>query len=270
MSNILPIFTSHYSFGRSILTLDKPEYIVDGKTVQIRNPEDIRDDRPTPIIGIARAFKLNEIFLIDNNFSGFIEAYKNSKDNNIQLNFGLKLIVCNNINDKSDESKKTESKVIIWMKNSEGYKDLIKIYSKAATEGFYYIPRISWDLINEMFTENLSLSIPQYDSFLHKNLLHNCNCIPKFNKVIPNIFISQMELPFDDIIKNAHITYAKDNNLDIIETNPIYYYKSEDFKAYCVFRAINKRGTFTNPNIEYFCSDGFSFESYWNRKGNKI
>ena len=37
----------------------------------------------------------------------------------------------------------------ILAENNEGYKNLVKISSKAFLEGFYYKPRTDWDLLEE-------------------------------------------------------------------------------------------------------------------------
>lgn len=262
MNNILPIFSSHYSFGKSILTLDKPDKV-------INKPEDININAPISIFSIAKAYGLKEIFLVESNMSGFVEAYQNSKEFKIPIRFGLRLTICDDIEDKSDKSFKTESKIIVWLKNSTGYKDMVRLYSKAATDGFYYIPRLSWTILLKMMTPNLMLSIPPYDSFLHANLIDNGTCVPSFGKYKPDIMFSYMELPFDMMLIDAHRRYADDNKLDLIEVNPIYYYNSECFRAYTTFRAINNKSKFLNPGIEYFCSDRFSFENYLIKTGNK-
>ncbi len=249
--DILPIFTSHFTFGRSTLTLEKPEEIVDNK--------------PISIITLAKEYKLNEICLVEDNFSGFIEAYNNTKKNDIQLKFGLKLVICNDINDKSEASFKSESKVIIWMKNSEGYKDLIRIYSKAACDGFYYIPRLDWKNLQLMFTENLVLSIPSYSSFLHNNLLKGAECVPDLGKIKPNIMYSEMNLPFDSLIENSHRNYATNNKLDLVECHPIRFYSEKQFDSYYVFRCINKRSVLSKPNMDGFASREFNFISYINK-----
>lgn len=263
--NIISLFTSHFTFGRSTLTTEKPELIIDKKNVLINSPDEIEQNRPISILSIARAYKLPEVYLVEDNFSGFIEAYNNFKDNNILLRFGLKLVICNDLEDKSEESFKSESKVIIWMKNSDSYKDLIKIYSKAATDGFYYIPRLDWKTLQKMWSDNLILSIPSYSSFLHNNLLKRHECIPDFGGIKPNIMYSKMELPFDNLIADSHINYGKQNKLDIIESHPVRFYSSKQLDSYICHRAINKRGAFSKPNLDNFASDKFSWESYLNK-----
>jgi DNA polymerase-3 subunit alpha len=246
--DILGIFTSHYTMGKSTLTLDKPE--------------DISDNKPISIISIAKKHELSSVYLVEDNFSGFIEAYKNFKDVKVSLKFGLKLVICNNILDKTEESFSGESKVVIWMKNSDGYKDLIRIYSKAATDGFYYIPRLDWPTLQKMWSDNLILSIPEYSSFLHNNILKGKECVPNFGDIKPNIFYAKMNLPFDHIIEEYHRNFAVSNNLELIEVHPIRFYSSKQFDSYQTFRCINKRSILSKPNIDHFASKVFSFEEY--------
>src|SRR6266498_3145444 len=132
---MLPIFQSHYSIGRSILTLEKPK--------------DTVENGPDSIVSLCLTNKFKEIILVDNNMSGFLQGYVNVKENNLNYVFGLKTNICNDIANKTYESREKTSKIIIFIKNTAGYKDLLKIYSKAATDGFYYEPRLDYKELNE-------------------------------------------------------------------------------------------------------------------------
>lgn len=246
--NILPIFTSHYSIGKSILTLAQAE-------------DKINENYPISIFSIAKKNNLKEIFLLETSFSGFVEAYNNSNDCNIPFRYGIKLLVCNDINDKSNDSLKSESKVNIWIKNTNGYSDLVKIYSLAATEGFYYEPRIDWKTLEKMLTENLILTIPYYDSFIFNNNFKRHNCLPSID--FSNIYfhIENHELPFTNLLKNQIEKFS--NN--IINSHTIYYYQESDIEAYMTFRCATnpeRRTLLTEPNLEHFGSNKFSFQSY--------
>jgi len=244
----IPIFTSHYSIGKSILTLGSPE-------------KEIRNDSSISIFSIAKINNLSEIFLLETSFSGFVEAYNNSNTSNIPFRFGIKLLICNDINDKSNESLKTECKVNLWIKNNKGYSDLIKIYSLAATNGFYYEPRLDWKTLEKMLTENIVLTIPFYDSFLFNNNLKRHTCLPSID--FSNIFfhIENHELPFTQLITNQVQNFSK----NIINSHSIYYYSEDDLEAYMTFRCATnpeRRTLLTEPNLEHFGSNKFSFESY--------
>ena len=186
---LLPIFVSNFSLGRSILTLDEPE-------------DEIDISKPISIFSIAQKYDLKTIFLRDSSFSGFIRFYKGCQELNIQGIFGIKLVICNDTAKKDDESRKTESVVTIWMKNSDAYKDLLKIYSKSHTENFYYYGRYSWNELVENWGDNLILSVDWYNGFLSRNLLENYQCVPNFGQIKPYFEYSLMGLPFDFLLEN--------------------------------------------------------------------
>lgn len=248
---MIPLFKSHYSLGRSILTLeDKSE----------------ADDYPDSIIQIAKQNKLSEIFMVEDNMSSFLEAYTNTKNNNIKLNYGLRVSVTESINDKSDESRQKTSKIILFFKNKKGHESLTKLFSIAAKSGFYYEPRLDYDTLKNNWSDNLILCIPFYDSFIFNNTLKNYICIPQFNFTKPIAFLEDNDLPFDTIIKNKLEKYAKENELELFRTKSIYYNKKSDFKTYLTFRCINNRSMLNKPELEHMSSNEFSFESYLRAK----
>lgn len=248
-----PIFTSNHSIMRSILTLDPPK-------------EEIKDFEPVSIFSICKLNNIKDLYLSDSNFGGFFDAYKNSKKENINLHYGIKFYCCDDITKKDEESKNKEHKVVVWALTTAGVKLLQKLYSKAATEGFYYYPRVDYNLIKEYVgknNEDLMLTIPFYDSFVFNNLMKlNCNILPDFGKIKPIFFIESHDLPFDDILKSNIKDISSFLDCPTEEVHGIYYYKNKDFKNYLVFRTFEDRNTLNKPNIEYMSSDKFSFESY--------
>jgi DNA polymerase-3 subunit alpha len=246
---MIPLFKSHYSLGRSILTLeDKSE----------------RDEYPDSIIQIAKQNKLKEIFLVEDNMSSFLEAYTNCKNNNIKLNYGLRISVTESMNDKTDESRNKNSKIILFFKNKKGYESLTKLFSTAAKDGFYYEPRLDYSILKQNWSDDLILAIPFYDSFIFNNTLKNSICVPQFDFTKPVIFIENNDLPFDLIIKDKMLSFAKENKLEIFNTKSIYYNSRKDFKTYLTFRCINNRSVLNKPEIEHMSSNEFCFESWEN------
>ena len=75
------------------------------------------------------------------------------------------------------------------------------------------------------------------------------------------------KLPFDNILKNTILEYAKINNCEILNTHQIYFNKTNDAEAYQVFRLITNRNNYGSssieePNLDHFSSKYFSFESF--------
>jgi DNA polymerase-3 subunit alpha len=251
LMEVMPLFKSQYSVGKSILTLAESEIP--------KKPLD--RTYPVSVFDIAKEHKLGEVVLVDDSISGFLEAHQNAKKTGVKLIFGLKLRCMEDIGNKSDASLKTIHKLIIFIKNNQGYKDLIKISSLAAKEGFYYKPNIDMTNLKRLWTENLILGIPFYDSFLFNNSIYGHLCVPSFFTK-PVFFIENSQLPFDAIIQKRVENYAKSMGGEVIPARSIYYYRKDDFVAYLTFRCINDRTSLDKPEFEHMSSDNFSFEQW--------
>lgn len=315
MTNILSCFSSHYSLGDSILTLEEA-----GKT---------KPGNPVSICDLAVKHNLKQVVIVDRKIDGFLEAYRNlskpykpsppkvraeydkefetwTPDDGLDLAideiesiretkasgahqddekryadqmaryekaargewpqaqfiFGLKICVCADMNDKSDESLKTESNVIIFIKNTQGYSDLIRISNRAWTDGFYYQGRADWTLLKKYWTPNLSLALPFFSSFIAKNQMTFSNIVPDFP--VPPTLFKEMEsgLPFAPILDHAVDKFAREQGLGVQDVKSIYYASGSDYDAYTTFRAIHNRSEFARPNVDHMCSDRFSFKAW--------
>lgn len=253
--DIIPLFKSHYSIGRSILTL-----------------EDELDDSnsyPDSIINIAKDNGLKELFLVEDNMSSFLEAYTNCKKNKIKLRYGLRITITENMEDKNEESRIKNSKFIIFFKNNEGYKNLVEIFTFAAKNGFYYEPRLDFKYLKNIWNnDNLLLSVPFYDSFIFNNLLKNNLCTPELDFCSPFFFTEDNDMPFDSLIKSKVLEFCKKNNFKNLESKSIYYKNKKDFKSYLTFRCINSRTTLNKPELEHMSSNEFCFESWKEKSKN--
>ena len=98
MLKIVPLFKSHYSIGRSILTLEK-ESVTNG---------------PDSVISLAKEASLDKAFLVEDSMTGFLEGFKNLKNEGIHLVFGLRITICPDIEEKSEESlHKSDRKSVV-------------------------------------------------------------------------------------------------------------------------------------------------------------
>ena len=250
---VLPLFKSHYSIGKSILTLEKKGSSKVGG--------------PDSIIDICLENEMEDFYLVEDSMGGFLEAYLNGKDAKLNLRFGLRLSVCDNCEEKNEDSRGRTSKYIIFAKNKEGYHKLIKIYSYAAQDGFYYEPRISFKTLRTFWdNRDLALFIPFYDSFLHLNTLRGSICIPEFDFCEPKFLIEKNDIPFNNVLRKHISNYCKDK-YEIIPAKSIFYKNKLDFKAYLTFRCISHRSKLDKPQFEHMTSNEFCLES-WKEQSN--
>lgn len=242
-----PVFSSHYSLSRSILTLEKA-----GKS----NPTG-----PNSIIDLAIQYKLPRVVLVEDNMAGDMEAYSNFKEAKIPLIFGLRLKFCADVADKSEESLNTEHNLILLIKNFSGYERLLKISSRAATDNFYYVPRMDFKTMKPFWSDkDLQLVVPFYSSFLAQNALTFNSCVPDFSYAKPVFFEEDNNLPIDSIISRRVKDYAG-GNFETLKTKSVYYHKRDDFLSLAVLRCIAKRTKLSKPNLEGFSSNEFCLEA---------
>lgn len=239
--------------GKSILTLSKA-----GSS---------EPDEPSSIFDIAKRLDLQKITLVEDSISGFLEAYKSSEEIKRELQFGLRLTVCDNIQNKSAESRDKEHKVVVFAKNTEGYFKLVKISTVACSDGFYYYPRVDTQTLKSLWDKNLLMAIPFYDSFIFKNNFTYSICVPEFSFCEPIYFVENNNLPFDHLIEKRVREYAKANSGEVFSSQSIYYENKEDFLAYLTFRCISQRTTLNKPNLEHCSSNEFCAESFKEKYG---
>ena len=215
--DLVPLFKSHYSIGKSVLT-----YKAEGVS---------KENEPDSIVDIAKSREINMIFSVEDGMSGLLEAYSNLKDSKIGLHYGLRITVCNDMADKSPESFTKACKFVIFAKNTHCYRLLIKLYSIAAKEGFYYEPRLDYKAIKSLWDrKHLKLCVPFYDSFLYYNTLTTSLCVPDTNSIPLTFFVEDNDLPFDHILESKVKDFAKDKG-EVVKTKSIYYKNKSDFKT---------------------------------------
>ena len=255
----LPLFKSHYSIGKSILTLDAPR--------ENRDPKS-----PDSIFDIAQENKLDKIILIDDSFMGFLQARKVAADLGIDLVFGLRFNVCADVNNLEDKSLlKCSHKVIVFPRNSLGCAELNKIYTTAQTK---YSGWLDLNVLKEYWVESLLLlGVPFYDSFVFKNLTTFNTCVPNFSFTSPTFFLEENGLPFDNLVKEGVLRFCKAHNYKTEKAHSVYYKNKKDFDAYLAYKLICGRTSFggrqlslEKPNFDHMGSNEFSWESYLEKK----
>jgi len=249
---VLPLFKTHYSQSRSILTLEKKDSSL--------------PDGPDSIIDICLKNKIKEFYLVEDSMGSFLQAYDSTKGEDLSFRYGLRINVCPDNTERGEDALKGTSKYVIFAKNEDGYKKLIKIYSNASSKGFYYEPRTDFKFLREVWDDSdLALAVPFYDSYLFKNALEQGDCMPEFDFTSPTFLLENNGLPFDAVQRRIVEKFCKTTGYETQEAKSVYYKDKDDFMAYLTMRCIDKRSTWSKPNIDHLSSDEFSFES-WKEK----
>lgn len=240
---IIPLLKTNFSIGKSILTLDPTD-------------SDIYPDGPKSILSIIKEEDLKEIVLLEDSFYSFYAAYKACNDMGVKLIYGVNMFFV----EDSSEEKPSKCKVSVFIKNKDGYADLIKLYSQSEKNGF-----LVKDDLEKLLTKNLILAIPFYDSFIHLNAMTFAKFSDYLLKFNPTFFVEDNTLPFDHIIRRSVKDICGDK-YPILEAKTVCYYKKADIDAFLTYKCICNRSfskrSLAKPNFEHFSSDEFSWESF--------
>ena len=250
---MIPLFKSHYSMGKSILTLNGRDSKAD--------PE-----KSDSIVDICANNDLSVAYLVEDSMGGFLEGYRNLAEANIQLRFGYRVSMVDDASDFTDDSRASEHKTIIFAKNKQGFEKLVKLYTMANSEFAYKGARLDYDILENNWDTNLMLAVPFYDSFLFKNTLTFGQCVPKLGFAETVCFVENNHLPFDKLLSEKVDAFSKTNKIPVQTAKSIYYKSRDDFKAWqtfkCMFRKTYGNISLNKPNLEHCASREFCFESW--------
>jgi DNA polymerase-3 subunit alpha len=250
---VIPLFSTSSSLkDGGIFTIEKAGAAAEAGRVR----------GPVSLCDLAKEEGLKKLHIVASNFADFMMGYKNLAKVGCDMAFGLKLVICEDIATKDEASFKSESKVILFMKNDKAYHALINLYTKAAIDGFYYVPRLDWKTLKYMWSDDLILALPFYSSFLAKNTMTFATIAPELP--VKPLLLREVgqEMPFDDILGESVDRYAAASGAEIQAVKSIYYKRREDAKAWQVWRCILNRTVFDNPGMEHLCSREFCWQSF--------
>jgi len=191
---------------------------------------------------VSRAKELNmpALAITDHgNMFGVKKFYDETRKNGIKPIIGCEVYLApNSRHDKTDKEDRNRFHLILLAKNQQGYKNLIKMVSLAYIEGFYYKPRIDWELI-EKYHDNLIACSACLGGELPKAALHKSEkeaeeVLLRYKSVFgSDYYVELQKHGYDDQVKANEIMVrlARKHDVKIIASNDVHYLNEEDSEA---------------------------------------
>ena len=169
---------------------------------------------------------------------GAVDFYAACKMEGIHPVIGLEAYICPDRFDKTVVSREY-SHLILLCENNKGYQNLIKLVSSGFTEGFYYRPRLDYELLRQ-HTEGLICMSACLSGDLPKLLLQGRREDAKnyalmmrdmFGK--DNYFIEIMDhgIPEEKQVIPELIALSKETGIPLVATNDCHYLRRKDAAA---------------------------------------
>ncbi|HDY72788.1 MAG TPA: DNA polymerase III subunit alpha [bacterium] len=157
--------------------------------------------------------------------------------------------------------------LILLVKNETGYKNLVKLLTKAHLEGFYYKPRIDDELLAKHSKGLIGLSaclkgkIPQL--ILQNKIEEAKETALKYKKIFDNdsFYLEIQDHPNIEKQKKVNevlISFSKELKIPLVATNDAHYLRSEDADAQDTLMLINTGADPNDPERLTIKADDFS------------
>ncbi len=230
------------------------------------------------LIQKAKEYKMKALALTDHGaLYGAIEFYQKAKAANLKPIIGEEIYIISQ--DQSLKQPKANEKrhhLTLLAKNEIGYKNLIKLTTIAHLEGFYYKPRINWELL-EKYSEGLIVlsgcikgEIPQL--ILEGKIEEAKNLILKYKDFFGSEnFYLEVQHHLDPDYKKTNLALfdlAEKYGLSAIATNDIHYLEKEDDEAQDILLCLQTKRKKEDKNRLCMLGEDFSFRSPEKMKEN--
>ncbi|MCX6798158.1 MAG: DNA polymerase III subunit alpha, partial [Candidatus Falkowbacteria bacterium] len=172
---------------------------------------------------------------------GVVEFYEKCKKAGLKPIIGVEAYLApGSRHDKNTRSDARSFHLLLLAKNNIGYKNLIKLTSVAHLEGFYYKPRIDWELLKAhsegliACTACLAGEIPRL--IMADKLEEATKRAQEYNNLFGqgNFYLEIMQHPeLDDLnkVNPALIKMSAELGIPLVATNDSHYLKKDDAEA---------------------------------------
>lgn len=202
---------------------------------------------------------------------GVIDFYKEAKKHGIKPIIGCEVYTAPRTRFLKDPVKdKNMGHLVLLAKNNNGYNNLIKIVSKGYTEGFYYKPRIDFEVLEEYNDDLICLSACLAGDVQRKLLNGDYNGAKEFALRLNAIYGPEnfyLELQDHGIeeqkqVNKDLIRLSKETEIPLVATNDVHYLNKEDHITHDILLCIQTGKTINDEGRMKFPGSEFYLKSY--------
>jgi DNA polymerase-3 subunit alpha len=214
----------------------------------------------------AAGLEMPAVSLTDHgSLAGAVDLYKAARDEGVKPILGCEVYVT----DDRNAQQKGQAHLTLLAETNEGYANLIKLSSLGYLEGYYYKPRVDWELLERHGSGLIALS-----GCLSGRV---CKALEENRGTDAEAELDRLEQVFgrDQIyveLQNAHlevqqrinpqlVELAQKRDLPLVATGDVHYLRHEDARAHEALLCIQSGDSLKNPSHWKFETDHFYFKT---------
>lgn len=200
---------------------------------------------------------------------GAVYLYNECKKQGIKPIIGCEIYITQNSRFQVPPGREKLYHLILLAENNEGYHNLVKICSRAWTEGFHNKPRADHDLLRKYHKGLIALSacvggeLPQAILSGDMDKAHEVIkfYIDTFGRDNYFIELQNHRLPEEARVRPVLADLAKEYGIGLVATNDFHYVRKEDAASQEIKLCISTGKTLDDPEHFHFANDEFYCKS---------
>lgn len=224
---------------------------------------------PEQYISRAKEIGQEAIGVTDHgNISVHYKWYKECKKNGIKPILGCEMYIVAN---KEEVHDREYNHLILIVKNQEGYRNLMKLVTKAWTEQYYYKPRITFDDLFEhqkgLIVLSGCLSSPFMKALKEDKIDLAEQLFEKFQRNIDDFYIELQPIDFDEgkpayeKLISLYKRKLKKKGFKWVATNDCHYVNKDHCKVQEVLLCVQTNTPISDPSHWHFDQNDFYLKS---------
>lgn len=189
---------------------------------------------------------------------GVIDFYKAAKEVGIKPILGCEVYVApgSRFDKQPGESESRYYHLVLLAENNTGYKNLMKIVSRGFTEGFYYKPRVDYEVLEQFHEGVIALSAclaGEVQRYLARGMYEaGCEAAKRYEGIFGkgNFFLELQDhgIPEQKYVNPQLIRMSQELGIDLVCTNDVHYTYAQDADAHDILLCIQTGKKVTDEN----------------------
>lgn len=223
------------------------------------------------LLDVAKNFGMTSLAITDHGtMYGVVDFYKAAQKRGIKPIIGCEVYV--SPESRLDKEKTDGAKyfhLVLLAENNTGYKNLVKLASLAATEGFYYRPRVDKEILRQYHGGLIALSACVVGE-IPRAILNNDDAraealVAEYVDIFgrDNFFLEIQNHGLDEEakVRDALKKFSAKLNIPLVATNDSHYVRREDSEFHDLLLCIQTNKTVHDEKRLKFSSDDYYLKS---------
>lgn len=201
------------------------------------------------IVARAKELGMDSLAITDHGVMyGVIDFYKAAKEVGIKPIIGCEVYVApgSRFNKEAGQSEDKYHHLVLLAENNKGYSNLMKIVSKGFIDGFYYKPRVDYEVLEQYHEGIIALSAclaGEVQKYLARGFYEEGKkAALKYQDIFGkgNYFLELQDhgIPEQKMVNNSLLRMSRELDIELVATNDVHYINAEDSVAHDILLCI--------------------------------